>query len=70
MTGRTYLLGGVPVTVVTGFHARRKDLPPCPAWLSWERPPRGAPRLVAVRFPDGSTVVRTFRGLRRMPAAE
>lgn len=67
MIGRTYLLGGTPVTVVTAYNGRRKDLPPCPPWLHWQRPPKGAPRLVAVRFPDGTTVVRNFRGLRKPP---
>lgn len=69
MTGRSYLLGGVPVTVVAAYNARRSDLPPCPPWLHWQAPPKGAPRNVAVRFPDGTAVVRPFRGLRTVPAA-
>lgn len=69
MTGRTYLLRGTPVTVVTAYNARTKGRPPCPPWLHWEKPPKGTPRNVAVRFPDGQVVVRGFRGLRSLPAA-
>ena len=47
VVGRTYLLAGAPVTVVTGWG------------------PGGGPANVRVRFPDGSTTVRPFRGLRR-----
>ena len=68
MTGRTYLLHGREVTVVVAFNAARRDLPPDPAWLVWERPPKGAPRNVAIRDSDGHTVVRGFRGLRRLPS--
>lgn len=68
MTGRTYLLAGVPITIVIAYKARRRDLPPCPPWLHWEKPPKGTPRNVAVRYPDGSVTVRGFRGLRRPPA--
>lgn len=69
MTGRTYLLRGTPVTVTIAYNARMKGRPPCPSWLHWERPPKGVPRNVAVRFPDGSVVVRGFRGLRSLSAA-
>lgn len=67
MAGRTYLLAGEPVTVVCTFvlPSRARPLPACPAWLHWATPPPGAPRNVAVRHPDGRTVVRPARGLRR-----
>lgn len=68
MTGRTYLLRGQPVTVVTAYNGRRRDLPDCPAWLHWIAPPKGAPQNVAITVTvDGQTrtVVRPFRGLRR-----
>jgi hypothetical protein len=64
MTGRRYLLGDTPVTVVTAYNARTKDLPPAPTWLHWQRPPKAPPRNVAIQHPDGRIVVRTFRGLR------
>ena len=66
MTGRTYLLRGQPVTVVVAFNASRRDLPPAPPWLHWWQPPKGAPRNVAIRHPDGRVIVRGFRGLRRL----
>lgn len=67
MNGRRYLLNGEPVTVVCVFAlpSMACPLPPCPPWLRWVVPPPGAPRNVAVRFPDGHVVVRPFRGLRR-----
>lgn len=66
-TGRTYLLRGQRVTVLTRAvrPSKRNPLPPCPAWLHWIAPPTGAPRNATVRWPDGRTAVRPTRGLRR-----
>lgn len=52
MVGRTYLLVGVPVVVVTRWR---------------DGAPRGVPRNVLIEFPDGRRTVRPFRGLRRTP---
>ncbi|MEV0149074.1 MULTISPECIES: hypothetical protein [unclassified Nonomuraea] len=69
MTGRTYLLGGQHVTVVCAFvlPSKRRPLPTAPDWLTWVTPPPGAPRNVAIRYPEGHVVVRPFRGLRKPP---
>lgn len=66
-TARTYLLAGAEVTVTAMPNTRRADLPPAPAWLHWQAPPKGAPRNCAVRHGDGATTVRPFRGLRKSP---
>ncbi len=68
MTGRTYLLHGQPVTVVTAYNGRHRDLPGRPPGLHWLTPPKGAPRNVAITATTDSqtrTMVRPFRGLRR-----
>ena len=56
MINRTYLLHGVPVVVLA----------------KWRHGPtlkgvKGPPRNVLIRYPDGTKVVRPFRGLRRTP---
>lgn len=68
MADRTYLLHGQTVTVVCRFALPSKHNPPtpCPAWLTWVKPPSGAPRNAAVRYPDGHVETRPFRGLRRI----
>lgn len=53
MVGATYLLRGTPVVV----EAR---------WTKGA--PKGVPRNVLIRLPDGTRLVRPFRGLRRLPA--
>lgn len=65
---RRYLLAGEPVDVVCRFvlPSKRNPLPEPPAWLTWVTPPPGAPRNAAIRYPDGTVVVRPFRGLRRI----
>lgn len=67
MTGRTYLLRGEPVELVCRFALPSQHNPPapCPPWLHWVTPPPGAPRNAAIRRPDGTVIVRPFRGLRR-----
>ncbi|MFF8036231.1 hypothetical protein [Streptomyces sp. NPDC016626] len=70
MTGQVYLERGHPVTVVTPFSARH--VPEITGdWFHfcWTgRRPATGPRNVAVRRADGSTVVRSFRGLTRPTA--
>lgn len=63
----TYLECGRPVTVLTRHRLPSKANPsaPCPPWLTWNVPPRGAPRNVLVRRESGELAVRPFRGLRR-----
>lgn len=63
MIGRTYLERGRAVTILARWAAPQHPL--IPSWLSWHLPPKGAPRNVAIRRMDGTTVVRPFRGLRR-----
>ncbi|WP_433225495.1 hypothetical protein [Actinomadura formosensis] len=62
----TYLERGRPVRVVTRHRPPSKACPPapCPPWLHWRIPPRGAPRNVLIEREDGRPVVRPFRGLR------
>ncbi len=69
MTGRRYLLRGQVVTVVTAFNGHTTDLPETPPWLTWVIPPKGPPRNVGLRYPDGYIEVRPFRGLRKIPDA-
>src|SRR5690606_19164578 len=63
----TYLERGRPVAVLARHRLPSKANPaaPCPLWLTWTIPPRGAPRNVLVRREDGELAVRPFRGLRR-----
>lgn len=67
MIDRAYLERGQLVTVVCAFAlpSKARPLPACPPWLHWTTPPPGPPRNVAIRRPDGTTVTRPFRGLRR-----
>jgi hypothetical protein len=72
MTGRVYLERGHPVTVIIPFCARRTpDI--TGEWLHFHWPgrrPAAGPRNVAIGRADGSTVVRPFRGLIRLPEAD
>jgi hypothetical protein len=64
MIGRIYLEHGQRVTVLARWAAspgRGAE----PAWLTWHRPPRLAPRNVLIERADGRRAVRPFRGLRR-----
>lgn len=58
MIGRCYLLNGDPVVVVTqwGLKSRGETY--------------GGPRNVRILFPDGTTTIRPFRGLRRLRLRE
>lgn len=62
-----YLERGVPVRLLTKHRLPSRANPPAPqpAWLHWHLPPRGAPRNALIQRADGTTVVRSFRGLRR-----
>lgn len=64
---RRYLLRGEPVELICRFALPSRHNPPtpCPPWLTWAAPPPGAPRNAAIRLPDGTVIVRPFRGLRR-----
>ena len=64
ITGRTYLLRGHEVTVLIQWAAARPD--PGDVALPLVRLARTAPRNVLIQFPDGRTLVRPFRGLRRI----
>lgn len=66
---RTYLERGRPVEVITRWAqpSKRNPLPPPPLCMWWHKPPKSAPRNVAIRRQDGTTAVRPFRGLRRLP---
>lgn len=65
MIGRTYLLRGERVVVVVTWRQQPKAerMPEVPHLnlRPW------TPKNVMVRLPDGSLVVRPFRGLRRIP---
>lgn len=65
---RRYLLAGEPVELVCRFAlpSKHNPLPAAPTWLTWVTPPPGAPRNAALRLPDGTVIVRPFRGLRRI----
>ena len=65
ITGRRYLLRGQQVTVLIQWATPRPD--PAAAALSLVRTAATAPRNVLIRYGDGSTQVRPFRGLRRIP---
>lgn len=58
LIGRCYLLNGEPVVVVTqwGLKSRGETY--------------GGPRNVRILFPDGTTTIRPFRGLRRLRLRE
>ena len=56
MINRTYLLRGVPVVVLAKWHH-----------VPTLKGVKGPPRNVLIRYPDGTKVVRPFRGLRRTP---
>jgi hypothetical protein len=61
MTGRSYLVGGEPVTVV----GRWVTPAPCEGGVIWHRPPKpNAPRNVLIERHDGSLTVRPSSGLR------
>lgn len=66
--GRSYLERGRPVVVLAAYAppSKARPLPPCPDWLTWRRPPKGAPRNVLIRRASGELVVRPFR--RAVPA--
>lgn len=64
MVGRSYLMRGEPVTVITRWAAPT----PCEGGVTWLRPPKlTAPRNVLVERPDGTLTVRPARGLRIPP---
>lgn len=64
ITGSTYLLRGQAVTVACQWNGSRDpDLPRLQALLPLVRLKATAPRNVMIRFPDGSTTIRPFRGL-------
>lgn len=64
ITGRRYLLHGQTVTVLIQWTTPRTDTAMA---LPLVRTAATAPRNVLIRFPDGRTQVRPFRGLRRIP---
>ena len=66
ITGRRYLLRGQEVTVLAQWATARAD-PALAAALPLVRTALTAPRNVLIRYPDGRTEVRPFRGLRRIP---
>lgn len=65
--GLTYLLGGVPVVVEVQWRGPRKSDLDVAARFPLLSLKRQAPRNVLIRWPDGTVVVRPFRGLRRLP---
>ncbi|WP_020580176.1 hypothetical protein [Actinopolymorpha alba] len=65
MIGRTYAERGQPVVVLARWQDYRKGEPRTDVVLWVRRPKPHAPRNVAIRRADGTTVVRPFRGLRR-----
>jgi hypothetical protein len=73
ITGSTYLENGVPVVVLCQWNGRHPPAPPVPAGWIWDLPLIAArqcgPRTVLVRRPDGSRVIRPFRGLRAVRPA-
>ena len=66
ITGCRYLLRGQRVTVLAQWAAARPD-PAIAAALPLVRTAATAPRNVLIRYDDGRTQVRPFRGLRRIP---
>ncbi len=71
ITGSDYLLRGEVVTVTAAWNGTRNpDLPRLQAVLPLVRLKPSAPRNVRIQFPDGSSTIRPFRGLRRPPEPE
>lgn len=65
---RLYLERGQQVEIVTRWAPRSAYLEPAPDVVAWLRPPKpNAPKNVAIMRASGETVVRSFRGLRRIP---
>jgi hypothetical protein len=68
ITGTRYLENGAPVLVLCQWNGRRPARPPVPAGWIWDMPLIEArqcgPRTVLIERPDGSRVIRPFRGLR------
>ena len=62
IAGTTYLLHGKPVVAIVAWRQQRKTERITGPLLDLKAT---SPRNVMVRFPDGSTTVRPFRGLRR-----
>jgi len=63
ITGNRYLEYGSPVTVLARW---RHNAPQHDDVVLWHRQPRSAPRNVKISREDGTTVVRPFRGLRKI----
>lgn len=66
ITGSRYLLRGETVTVEVQWHAPRKTDPDVAGRFPLLALRRYGPRNVLVRYPDGRTSVRPFRGLRKV----
>lgn len=68
ITGRAYLLRGQPVTVLAQWRQPRPG--PDQPLLPLVRTGPSTPRNVLIQYPDGTRVVRPFRGLRRPPVGD
>jgi len=64
VTGRRYLLRATTVPVTCAWNGRTSDLPPLAFPYLRTRP--SAPHNVQLLLPDGSLIIRPFRGLARL----
>lgn len=64
IAGRTYIERGQPVQALCGWGNNRGE-PALTARYFATAPTRNGPRNVLIRRDDDTTVVRTFRGLRK-----